>query len=244
MKATGGRGVDVVLNSLSGELLHASWKCVAEFGRFVEIGRRDLIGQGRLAMQAFEGNRSFTGFDLLAISNQRPEMIHDLMTTAVKYYAEGHIEPIAPMHCYDATDLQEAFRTMQKATHFGKMVVTMPEDHSTLVAEAGSWNLQLRSDRAYLFVGGLGGIGKAMSTWLTEKGARHIIFLSRSAGEVPDDDPLVRELHAVGCVATRVSGSVSVYDDVLRAINSTDLPIGGIFQGSMILKVWFSLISC
>jgi NADPH:quinone reductase-like Zn-dependent oxidoreductase len=75
MRETNGRGVDVVLNSLSGELLHASWKCVAEFGTFVEIGRRDLLGQGKLAMELFESNRTFVGFDLLLFSKHRPEVI-------------------------------------------------------------------------------------------------------------------------------------------------------------------------
>lgn len=75
LKATGGRGVDVVLNSLTGELLHDSWKCVAEFGTFVEIGRRDFVGQGTLAMELFESNRTFVGFDLTLFSDKRPEVI-------------------------------------------------------------------------------------------------------------------------------------------------------------------------
>jgi NADPH:quinone reductase-like Zn-dependent oxidoreductase len=75
MHATRDRGVDVVLNSLSGELLHASWKCVAEFGTMVEIGRRDLAGQGTLAMEIFESNRSFVGFDLLQMRNGRPGIV-------------------------------------------------------------------------------------------------------------------------------------------------------------------------
>lgn len=62
--ATNGRGVDVVLNSLSGELLHASWKCVAEYGMMVEIGKTDLIGEGRLAMEIFEQNRGYHGVDV------------------------------------------------------------------------------------------------------------------------------------------------------------------------------------
>jgi NADPH:quinone reductase-like Zn-dependent oxidoreductase len=63
-RETEGRGVDLVLNSLSGELLHASWQCVAEFGKMVEIGKRDLIGHGRLAMQPFLDNRSYCCVDL------------------------------------------------------------------------------------------------------------------------------------------------------------------------------------
>ena len=64
MKSTNGRGVDIVLNSLSGELLHASWDCVAEFGKMIEIGKRDLIGNGALALNVFELNRSYHGVDL------------------------------------------------------------------------------------------------------------------------------------------------------------------------------------
>lgn len=63
-KATDGRGVDLVLNSLSGELLHTSWQCVAEYGKMVEIGKRDFIGRAKLDMDLFEGNRAFFGVDL------------------------------------------------------------------------------------------------------------------------------------------------------------------------------------
>lgn len=64
LEKTNNKGVDVVLNSLSGELLHASWRCVRTFGKMVEIGKRDLLGHGKLDMDMFEGNRSFIGFDL------------------------------------------------------------------------------------------------------------------------------------------------------------------------------------
>lgn len=64
MTATSGHGVDLVLNSLSGELLHASWKCVAEFGRMIEIGKRDFLGKAQLSMDLFENNRSFFGVDI------------------------------------------------------------------------------------------------------------------------------------------------------------------------------------
>ena len=74
MRVTNGRGIDVVLNSLSGELLHASWQCVAEFGKMVEIGKRDFIGRGRLMMDVFEANRSFFGVDLAQICADKPEI--------------------------------------------------------------------------------------------------------------------------------------------------------------------------
>lgn len=75
MNATNGRGVDLVLNSLSGELLHASWQCVAKFGRMVEIGKRDFQGHGKLQMSIFESNRSFFGVDLHEIAAEAPHVL-------------------------------------------------------------------------------------------------------------------------------------------------------------------------
>ena len=64
MKATGGEGVDVIVNSLIGDLLHDSWDCIADFGRFVEIGKKDLVDAGKLDMRVFLRNATFTAFDL------------------------------------------------------------------------------------------------------------------------------------------------------------------------------------
>lgn len=64
MHETGGKGIDVILNSLSGQLLHATWACVAEFGTLVEIGKRDLIGRGKLDMEPFLKNRSYCCVDM------------------------------------------------------------------------------------------------------------------------------------------------------------------------------------
>lgn len=75
MQATDGKGVDVVLNSLSGDLLHASWKCVAEFGKMIELGTTDLAGAGKLELHAFLDGRSYTGVNLDALVAKKPSMI-------------------------------------------------------------------------------------------------------------------------------------------------------------------------
>ena len=73
--ATCGRGVDIVLNSLSGELLHASWQCVAEFGTMIELSKRDLAGFGRLDMENFLANRSYACVDIAHMIEKRPEQV-------------------------------------------------------------------------------------------------------------------------------------------------------------------------
>ena len=71
MRKTKGRGVDLVLNSLSGELLHTSWKRVAEFGKLIELGKRDIVGFGILDMDVFEANRSYCCVDIAHLVRDR-----------------------------------------------------------------------------------------------------------------------------------------------------------------------------
>lgn len=77
MHETDGKGVDVVLNSLSGELLHATWRCVAEFGKLVEIGKRDLLNAGKLDMDVFLGSRSYSGFYLDSLMAKRQSQVKE-----------------------------------------------------------------------------------------------------------------------------------------------------------------------
>ena len=81
MQATAGRGVDIVLNSLSGNLLHASWQCVAKFGRMIELGKRDFISHGVLDMSIFESNRSFIGVDLAQVGREAPQVLKRLVSS-------------------------------------------------------------------------------------------------------------------------------------------------------------------
>lgn len=76
MEATNGRGVDIVLNSLSGPLLHASWRCVAEFGTMVELGKADIVGHASLDMAPFLQNRSFRCVDMASLSVRRIDIAH------------------------------------------------------------------------------------------------------------------------------------------------------------------------
>jgi NADPH:quinone reductase-like Zn-dependent oxidoreductase len=75
LSATNGEGVDVVLNSLSGEMLHVSWKCVAEFGTMIDLGKRDLTSQEQLPKNVFDANRTFATVDISKIVQKKPSII-------------------------------------------------------------------------------------------------------------------------------------------------------------------------
>ncbi|KAI0474815.1 KR domain-containing protein [Xylaria cf. heliscus] len=236
MHQTEGNGVDVVLNSLSGELLHTSWKCVAEFGSMVEIGKRDFLGQGRLDMESFEGNRAFFGIEMWPLATKQPHRIRKLSEQLLEYYRTGALKPIKPIKVFDVAEIEAAIRTMQKGQHIGKLVVRIPEDASTIVASPARQSFSLRVDAAYLLVGGLGGLGRSIAMWMVENGAKYFIFLSRSGAKKPHEKALIQALKGSGCTVDVVMGSVTEVDSVVRAVSQARAPIAGVIQLSMVLR--------
>ncbi|OHW98789.1 polyketide synthase [Colletotrichum incanum] len=237
LKATNGRGVDVVLNSLSGDLLHASWNCVAEFGKMIEIGKRDLIGNGKLALNVFELNRSYHGVDLGHLIEVKPKEGNRLLKRIVELYEQGHISPISPMKVFAAAAVEECFRHMQKGQHIGKIVMSMENlDHSTQLGSSSSFKPSFESDASYLLVGGLGGIGRLVSNWMVENGARHLVYLSRNCGDMQENGSFFDELEAQGCSVVAIRGSVSSLNDVERAISAATRPVRGVINMSMVLR--------
>lgn len=238
MKETSGRGVDVVLNSLSGELLHASWKCVASFGTMIEIGKRDFIDKALLAMDHFENNRTFVGLDHTELCAHKPQLASRLLNQIMDFYRQGKLQPITPMKTFEAAKVEEAFRYMQKGQHIGKIVVTVPHNEQGVEAEPARRETILRGDRTYLFAGGLGGLGQSIATYLVEKGARYLIFFSRSAGTFAESNPsFFEELESLGCNVRAFSGSINNMQDVREAVASALNPIAGVLHASMVLQV-------
>ena len=203
----------------------------------VELGKRDIIGHGRLAMDVFEKNRAFFGVDLSAISDKRPEVLTKLLGKMMGFYQQGWIRPIGPTTIFEANNVEMAFREMQKGHHIGKHVVRIPEDASSLGTSSVVEELRFRPDVSYFLPGGLGGLGRSISTWMVERGARNLVYLSRSGGTKPEDKALLEELAAAGCDAQAFQGSVGNIADVEHAVANAHFPVAGVLQMSMVLKV-------
>ncbi|KAL4923067.1 type I polyketide synthase [Aspergillus undulatus] len=230
--ATQGRGVDVVLNSLAGELVHALWKCVAEFGILVDLGHRESKHQPPI--NVFGGNRTFATVDLAQISLKRPEIIKGLLRRCMHHYALGELSPL-PLQEFPAESVELAFRCMQN-NPIGKVAVTMPEDSTSLPVAAKMRTPSFRSDAIHIIIGGLGGLGRSVSSWMACNGARHFLFFSPSAAK-KEEDEFVLELRAQGCRVDLISGDVSKAEDVDALIKNldADVPIAGVIQASMSL---------
>ncbi|KAF3484394.1 Fum1p [Arthroderma uncinatum] len=237
MRETNGRGVDVVLNSLAGKLLHASWDCVAPFGKMVELGKRDFISNGQLNMAPFIDNRQYIGFDLTQYGTAKHYLRKVATEQFIQWFNEGKSQPIRPIKVYDATKVVDAFRYMQQGVHIGKILIRMPQDPVDLLRADGPSVITFSPNASYLLVGGLGGLGRSVSSWMAENGARHIVYLSRSAGKSAKDQAFLRELEDQGCSATCVAGNVADMADVKSAISKCPKRLVGIIQLSTVLKV-------
>ena len=141
------------------------------------------------------------------------------------------------MKVFDAIRIVDAFKYMQKGQHIGKIVVTMPKSPQELSVTAVKQDFHLRPEKSYLLVGGLGGLGRAISTWMVERGARNLIFLSRSAGQTKSDKKFFCELETQGCLVQAFCGSVTRLEDVQNAVQNTVAPLAGVLHMSMVLKV-------
>ncbi|THC99609.1 hypothetical protein EYZ11_000876 [Aspergillus tanneri] len=223
LEETNGRGVDVVLNSLAGKLLHASWECVASFGRMIELGKRDFLSNGQLNMMPFGKNRAYFGFDLTQLADEAPHI------------SNHKIIPIRPVKIYDVRDVLDAFRYMQQGVHMGKILIKMPEIPSSLASSTVKPPFSLSPDVSYMLVGGLGGLGYSISTWMVEMGARHLVYLSPSANSC-SHDAFIRELKEQGCYVSCVAGSVTEIEDVKCALHKCTRPLAGVLQLAAVLK--------
>jgi NADPH:quinone reductase-like Zn-dependent oxidoreductase len=123
LAATGGRGVDVILNSLTGDMLDESFRVLADGGIMVEIGKKDILDRNSLAMEAFDRNISLRAVDM---SHQRaPDaLIARLMTKLFELLDGRHVKPINPIHIFSFSDVANAVRYLRAGKHIGKVVIS------------------------------------------------------------------------------------------------------------------------
>ncbi|KAL7620421.1 hypothetical protein AAE478_009416 [Parahypoxylon ruwenzoriense] len=241
MRMTGGKGVEIVLNSLAGELLKETWDCIATFGYFLEIGKRDIYANTRLEMRPFDKHVTFSGIDLSRVFTQRLEWGSRIFNDCFKLFHEGKLTPMKPITAFPIDQAEAAFRFMQAGKHSGKIVVTVPDDVQVMVAPREDVNF-LGGDATYVIAGGAGGLGRAITRWMVDNGARNILLLSRSGLDGNQKArELVDECSAKGALVKVSKCDMRNAEDLANAIcEAQDAdgipPVRGVINGAMILR--------
>jgi len=122
MRATGGAGVDVVLNAMTGEGLMATWECLAPFGRFIELGEKDIMDGSNLPMARFSKSLSFAAVDILHIMRDNLPLARRILDNVRQLVEDGVALPARPLQVFSYSKIEAAFREMQTGKHTGKVV--------------------------------------------------------------------------------------------------------------------------
>jgi len=237
MDATNGKGVDVALNSLAGKLLHSTWACVAPFGRFIEIGKRDIHQNSNLGMGQFRKNVIFASVDMILVYELDPALAAELLQETFRMVISGEVSPPEGLFEFSYGSAERAFRLMQLGRHTGKIVLGVDENEKVMVAPPTYHQTQLfRPDKTYLLVGGLGGLGTATAEWMYLRGARKFAFMSRSGANKDYSRKTVEWLKSKSSQVDIYLGDVAVLDDVKDVVRRIGASLAGIFHIAVVLQ--------
>ncbi|WP_140158171.1 SDR family NAD(P)-dependent oxidoreductase, partial [Micromonospora sp. NBS 11-29] len=199
----GGRGVDVVLNSLAGAYVDASLGLLDPGGRFVEMGKTDPRDPARVA--ADHPGVSYQGFDLMAAG---PATVGRMLAELMALFAAGTLRPL-PRRTWDVRRAPEAFRFLSQARHVGKLTVTIPPTP--------------RLDGTVLVSGATGTLGALLCRHLaTAHGVRHLLLVSRRGPDAEGADELLADLKALGAEVQLVAADLADPDAVTDVLSLVD----------------------
>ncbi|MEU4211071.1 SDR family NAD(P)-dependent oxidoreductase [Streptomyces sp. NPDC026206] len=229
---TDGRGVDVVLNSLSGEAAARSRELLAPGGRFIELGKRDIYGNQRMLQKPLAANATHYVVDAAQLAWRASDHSRAVFDEVVQHVRTGAYLPLLHQ-AFPAHRIEEAFRLMQHSKHIGKLVVTFDEP---VPVHRTPRTMGIDPDGTYLVTGGLGGFGAETARWLAERGARHLALVSRRGEHAPEAPALLEELRAQGvdvrAQALDISDPTAVRQ-LVEAVADGGHPVCGIVHSAM-----------
>jgi NADPH:quinone reductase-like Zn-dependent oxidoreductase/acyl carrier protein len=218
LDATGGGGVDVVVNSLAGEFIDASLALLPRGGRFIELGKMDLRDPEEVARE-HPGVR-YRAVDLPEVEPQR---VQEMLANIVRLFEEGALQHL-PMTVRDVRQGIDAFRFLRDGRHVGKIVLTVPQP--------------LDPSGTVLVTGGTGGLGALVARDLAQRGARRLLLVSRRGDAAAGAQELRAELADLGCEARLVACDVADREQLLALLDSiaTQAPLTAVIHTAGVLE--------
>ncbi|KAJ8919481.1 hypothetical protein NQ315_002102 [Exocentrus adspersus] len=242
LQGTNGRGVDMVLNSLAGEKLVTSIRCLARGGRFIEIGKFDMTQNHHLNTLLFQKEASFQGVMLDQLFNDPPQIkkeLVELMLDGLKY---GAIKPLNRT-VFKYNELEQAFRYMATGKHTGKVLIQLrkPEKESlvlpTVMKFPGISRYFCNAEKVYIIIGGLGGFGLELTDWLILRGARKVVLSSSRGISTGYQDYRLNIWRSYGVVVKISTAPITTKNGCKQLIEESQKlgPIDAIFNLAVVL---------
>ncbi|XP_037572166.1 fatty acid synthase-like [Dermacentor silvarum] len=244
---TRGRGVDLVLHSLAEEKLQASVRCLADHGRFLEIGKFDLSKNSPLGMSGLIRNCTFHAITLDRVLGDEVYLATDkcrLVEMVRDGIASGVVRPLDTI-LFTRDEAEEAFQFMASGKHVGKVVIQIrPEESQRSTAPAMPLAVEAIArpcffeHKSYVIAGGLGGIGLELADWMVTRGCRKLLLISRSGLSTGYQRLCLHRWHGAGVEVLERKADVAVIEEVRAVIEEAASmgPVGGIFNLAMVLR--------
>ncbi len=234
MEVTDRQGIDVVLNSLPGDVITKSLSILRAYGRFLEIGKTDIYQNRMIGLLPFQDNLSYFAIDLDRMLRQRPDYIRQLFAEVIEHIEAGHYRPL-PLTRFPLAEVRSAFRYMAQRKNIGKVVVSVVDRPAEAAAEEPVG--RLREDGTYLITGGLGALGLEVAQHLAAHGAGHLVLLSRRPpGERAA--AVIAELQRGGTRVVALQGDVTELDSLRAALEQIPddfPPLRGVIHAAGVL---------
>lgn len=240
MRLTDQRGVNVVINSSSGEMLAESWECLGPFGYFFELGKTDIYKKSRLNMAPFDKSLTFMAFDLAELMTAKPRMMYDLLGKILELIEQGLVSPVWPLNIVPVDQIESGFRMMAERKHMGKIVIEATEGAIVKTIPKPLPPLKLDADGTYIIAGGLGDLGRKLCCLIANFGARHVVTLSRRALDKAAQLELEERVRSLGAELLIVKCDITDrgrVHEVAEMCRRSLPPVKGVIHGAMVLKV-------
>lgn len=243
LEETGGRGVDVVLNSLADEKLQATVRCLAQNGRFLEIGKYDLSNDTPLGMAVFLKNTAFHGILLDLIIEGDDMEKREVARHLNEGIKNGAVRPLATT-VFSEQQVEQAFRYMAAGKHIGKVVLKIRDEEAKRVVQPSPKTVMaiprayMNPEKSYILVGGLGGFGLELADWMVKRGAKNIVLSSRSGIRTGYQALCIRRWRdsGINIIISMVDVTTATGAEQLIKESNKIAPIGGIFNLAAVLR--------
>ena len=238
MKATGGEGIDVVLNSLAGRHVPLCLESLRAGGWHCEIGKVDIYADSALGLRVFRKNLRFAAIDLDRLMVDDPYLSRELSEACLDLLDRGVVPPL-PVTVFSYGDYAKALRLMTSGQHQGKLVLKAPPASAVPDFPIDDRRPLLDPEGTYLVTGGLGGFGQRLLPYLVTAGARHLTLMDRDPERRRDESWLRRSTTLAdigqGVEIDMVPGDVADEADVRRCVDNVKRPLKGVFHLAGIL---------
>lgn len=242
---TGGHAADVVFSSafVPQTVSHECWRNIASFGRFIDVGRKNVLTRSALDTVPTHRGASYLAFDILDLYSQKTHLLASYLRQTTVLYRQKLIPALRPIQKKNIANFDRAVASFSDDFAAQKTIIEHAESDGLIEVLPRRAELKFNPDATYFLVGCLGGLGRSITAWMAQRGAKRFALMGRSGVSNPDTAAWIRSIEAMGVTCQIIKGDAAKKSDVHAALRQipTSHPVRGVVHAAMVLRVSVSI---